>query len=225
MTPTICAALAWHAEPLDFLERCVRSLAGVCDSIVALPGPWGHFPEIENDVNAEADVIAATAMHFGLGVIEIWPARSYESQVEKRSVLMQRAAHHGQWVLVVDGDCWIEECDPAAVRAELAATDKDVALLNVRTVYDPPRTTRGLRFLFRSSAGVTVENGHNGYRTADGRWLHGDPAYVRLEPAEEATARHILMLHDRNARGGARQAASREYRRIRTRLQLEDWRR
>jgi hypothetical protein len=43
----IVAALAWYREPPEFLDRLVRSLAGLVDVLVALDGAWALFPDAE----------------------------------------------------------------------------------------------------------------------------------------------------------------------------------
>lgn len=224
----IAAALCWFDEPVAFLDRCVRSLEGVVDHLVAYDGAWDLFPggTFQSPPEQRA-ALAAAASEVGLPVVDWLPTGIWPSQVEKRSALMHHARQLGEWILVIDADEWIDRADPDVLRWVLRETEHDVAEVAFRktTVGDGVSHPARIRRLYRSSALAGVELAHNGYRTADGRWLHGDRAYVSVEPAESGAAEHLRMLHARNSRGAERQAASREYHRARHRGRVEQWRR
>lgn len=226
----LVAALCWFNEPERFLDRCVRSLAGVVDVLFTLDGRWQHFPD-ERDLSptSQQAAIELAAMDVGLRLVSHGGGQPFvwDSQVAKRSHMMVEASKLGDWILVIDSDCYLDpdRCDRAALDSILEATDRDVALIDCRPAErgDARSYPEGLRFLYRSAAGVTLGHAHNHYVTSDGRALHGDHAYVRVEPAEERSKDHLLMLHERNARGAERQRASREYHRLRARLGVERW--
>lgn len=227
----ICACLSFWDETTATLTRCVKSLIGVCDYLVALDGPWALHPaegcratrdEIDAIIDAASGLAGKpiplrAAVHFSAG---IWP-----SQVAKRAELMRLAAETGSaWLLVIDADEWIEFAAPRLdVHEQLSATDRDVALVNQHRIGTGIRTHyRSMRRIYRAAAGVTVQTAHNGYRTADGRWLHGDPAYVKLEDAVDLS-QLLTVGHDIEARTSVRRRAQLDYRSNRRRARAERW--
>lgn len=226
----VVAALAWYQEPIEFLDRLVRSLAGVVDELVALDGRWSLFDDGAEDAflsdpdQTETIVAAAAAVALPLsfGIVDgVWP-----SQVAKRDALMKLAATRGDWILVVDGDEYVEACDRGELDAGLAAAEVHVA--SVMTV---PKTREAhqlrrpepVRRIYRSTPALEVAVAHNGYRDATG-WLHGDPAYVRLVPPANLSA-HLRMAHQGRARGDARNDLATTYRMKRRAERVEAWRR
>lgn len=228
----IVAALAYWAEPLPFLDRLVRSLAGHVDALVALDGPWYGFDGGPVGTPEERDTIRAAAAECDLPCNVVWPIERWESQAEKRAELFRLAIDESgaDWVLVVDGDERLAVCDDDALRRSLALTDRDVVLaletqLNKAWPYSEFQSTHdnAIRHMYRGIPGLTVETAHNGIRTPDFRWLHGDPEHVRVQPALDLSA--ILRFeHDNRNRGKARNDAARRYRRIRSDERLESWR-
>lgn len=220
----IVAALCWFNEPVPFLQRCVKSLAGVADHLVAYDGPWEHYPHTTLRSTTEAWQIARAAASIGLPY-EIDSRGVWESQVAKREALMAEARQRGDWVLVIDGDEWIHDARPYELRAALDSLPGDVVMVgcSVSEAGAPFERPNPIRRLYRSASGVTVETAHNGYRTADGRWLHGDSARVPLEPAVDLS-RLLMLRHERGNRGGERDAARLAYRKRRRELDLETWR-
>lgn len=220
MTPRIAAALPWYDEPVAWLDRCVRSLEGVADELVALDGRWRHFDDDAPVLShwSQAAAIARAADAIGLEH-RVWMGPTvWESQVSKRAALMELAAEIGDWVLVIDADEWITGALPQQLREQLAGTELDVATVRlVRVTRDRP--TMQIRRLFR--AGTTVVTAHNGYRYGD-QWLHGDTARVRLAPA--LNVGHCLELTDASSlRGDARSQSKLAYRRARVLHRLEAW--
>lgn len=208
----ITAALCWYDEQPEHLDRLVRSLEGVCSRLVAVDGRWLHYPATAEDSPGEQRAALANAVDkAGLGLSYFTSGGvGWADQVTKRSFLMQQACRYGDWVLVIDADEWVEQ--HTNLHAALAATSCDVARVmshrygeGIRTPYTP------IRRLYRASRNVHVERAHNGYRAADGGWLHGDPAYVELEPCEDVIADNIVLGHDIDGRLAERAHAKREY--------------
>lgn len=224
MDVTVTAALAWFEEPKAGLIRTVSSLAGVCDVLVAFDGRWAEFPgERHLSPGDESATIKRAARQAGVEAVIFKPKQPWASQIAKRASLMTAAAQVGDWILVIDGDEELQCPSPEDFKAALAHTTSDVARVMLRTVGGGAKQEqRAVRRLYRSSAGVTVETAHNGYRAEDGRWLHGDPAYVQLEEAADLSSL-IRLEHDLRSRPTERRNRSLAYRNQRRRLRLEVW--
>jgi hypothetical protein len=223
----IVACLAWYAEPPAFLHRCVTSLVGICDKIIAYDGAWDLFPHDHHlSPPGQARAIIEAAEAIGIGYASYKPHEKWASQVAKRAALMEDAANYGDWLFVIDGDEYVADGDGHGLRKALAETPCDVAqVMCVRTTGCEAVNIPGrIRRLYRASTGVTVEQAHNGYRTADGRWLHGDGAHARLEPACD-TSGFVTLHHERLNRGEERNRAAMGYRLNRNATQVEAWRR
>lgn len=224
----VAACLCWFDETPETLARCVSSLAGVADRVVALDGPWEHYPhESVSSPREQHDAIREAAGAVGgFESVTVMPARrAWRSQVAKRAAVLELARMVGSdWVFVVDADEHVELCDTDVFRARLAATERDVCEVGLRTYGEGVRSTRPVpaRRLFRASTGVTVDVAHNGYLTADGRWLHGDGRHIKRETAADLSD-VISIAHDRDARTAARQHARVEFLDHRRRLNLETW--
>ena len=220
----ICAALAWHDEDPEVLYRATSSLAGCATVLVALPGPWWPWEGEAEHSHAQqqyaiADGATAAGMGYYIGTAQPWP-----SQQAKRSALMAMAAATGaSWLFVIDADEWVAACDQPALYAALAATDRDVATLELRVLPHGARGySGGIRRLYRASTAVRVHGAHNGYRTADGRWLHGDSAHVPVERPADCTA-HLALCHAYRQRSPQRNAADIAYRSERRAAGQEAW--
>lgn len=216
----IVAALAWFDEPVEFLERCVRSLAGVVDEIVALDGAWRHFPDgARRSPLEQQGVIVAAAQKAGIVPTVRSPKGIWESQVQKRAALMELAGLNADWVFVVDADEYIAAADGDAARHELAYTDLlcgYVTFRNLNRGESMPGTTplSGLnRRFFR--AGTTVQIVHSGY-------MHGKRNLLVTEDAHDLS-RLVELEHDNVNRGADRNERSRQYRRARDSHGVEQW--
>lgn len=225
----IVACLSWYDEPTAFLYRCVRSLEGLADELIAVDGPWQHFPSSNGSrsPSEQYETINATRRACGIGGITLRPGRPWGSQVEKRNTLMEiasAAAGKDGWLFVIDGDEYVHWADASDLRRQLDRTERDVALVScVRTTgVERVNIPRPIRRIYRASTGVGVHRAHNGYRTADGRWLHGDPAYVRVERAFDASPL-LTLHHEQMNRGDERNAARLAYRSARRREGIESW--
>ncbi len=215
-------------EPPAFLARCVESLRGLADELVAYDGAWDLWPDAKPEsTEAEGLAIIRAADEIGLPCTIYTPDTTWGSQVEKRAALMLEAGETGcDWLLVIDGDEYIANAESQVARATLETTACDVAcIMHLRTVgYDRVNIPGPIRRLYRASTGVTVDTAHNGYRTMDGRWLHGASHAVRLEPALDLS-QHVLLHHERANRGEERNRAALEYRSARLAAGVESWRR
>lgn len=215
----ITAALCWFDEPLDFLDRCVRSLAGLADDLVALDGAWKWFPGGAQSNWREAEMIRLAAADIDLPCAVITPQTIYESQVAKRNHLMELAGGLGDWILVIDGDEYVAHADPDTVRAQLADTEHVVAAVEITNLhrggeipgYHPDGGLR--RRVYRS--GTSVQRVHTGY------FHDGRPLY-RSEPVVDLSA-HLRLEHDNCNRGDRRNQRSIEYRVAREREGVEVW--
>jgi len=221
----VVGALAWYAETEQTLERCARSLGGVCDILVALGGRWQGFPAMPlDDADAQARAIKRGADQADISFCAVsWTREPFRSQVAKRAELMLAARTLGDWVLVIDADEYVATANTDELETTLAATHADVATVaGIRVPITASSVRRPWRRIYRASTGVTVETAHNGYRAEDGRWLYGDPAHVQLEPAVDVRD-HLLIAHDIEARGGERKDARKLYLEARRVQVLEAW--
>lgn len=208
----ICAAVCYWREPSGFIDRCVRSLAGIADYLLAVDGAWENFPDaFPVGTRAEHNWIYDAARAVGLPVMVDTPGEVWKSQVAKRNAMMRTAAILGDWILVIDGDEYISDADPAALRAGLAHTD---AIVGEITLKQPEGIAGGLtRRLYR--AGTTVEIVHTGYTYQGRHLLPGEPT-VDLTDC-------LTITHDYRARGDVRNAQSDEYIRRRAETREETW--
>lgn len=233
--PRITACMVWYDEPLESLERCIRSIknSGAADFIVTSDGRWNAY----DDGGPVAS--PAEQRHLVLElVMDLFPppdgiametlGAPFESQVQKRARAYRTAAHLGDWVFVIDADEHVEACNPRDLRDELDVRAPDpflVAECAQRTQRGPsaPAGIFPVPRLFSAARGLTVENSHNGVRTLDGLWLAGDPAYVDLQPRLDVTD-HLRTFHAQGAdRPANREQRDRRYRRARHALRLEGW--
>lgn len=214
----ICAALAYYDEPVEFLERCISSLEGICDEIVALDGAWQHFEGGHMSPLEQAESIWRTSRKASIKPHVAIPSRVWESQVHKRQCLMEHAAAYADWVFVIDGDEYVTYSEPETIRRDLYATEHLCAYAawkNLNQGETMPGTTpaSGLnRRLFK--AGTTVKIVHSGYFYEGTNVLLGDALDLR----------HCLAIeHDNVNRGVERNARARQYRRDRERHAVENW--
>lgn len=221
----IVAALPWYDETPAFLDRCVRSLAGVVDELVAMDGRWELYddsaPILSHFEQEIAISKAATAIDLEATIYK--PGRVWASQVAKRAALMAMAAEHCEdeddWLLVIDADEYVAKLDVDRwIEFMSIGTQLNVALVGLHALHGE-MPDRRVRRLFR--AGTTVRVAHNGY-WLDGEWLHGDSAKVTLAPALDLS--DALVLHDDSAgRPRQREETAMAYRRARAAARIEVW--
>lgn len=216
----ICAALAWFDEAPGFLARCVSSLHGLVDEIVALDGAWELFPGAACCSAVEQrSAIQNAATGTRLRLVE--PDVVFASQVAKRAELMRLASKDADWVFVIDSDEHVTHSDPGIVRGllESAAADMVVGSVEITNVhrgesipgYHPQG---GLKRRFYR-AGTTVVKVHTGY-SFQGRWLYESEPCIDL-------GEHLRLEHDFCNRGHERNDRARAYRVNRERERVEVW--
>lgn len=225
----VVAALCWYDEPIRFLVRCIGSLAGVADEVVCYDGAWDFFDGGTCSDETQWAAIGSAAADAGITATIYAPDTKWASQVEKRAALMLDARERGaDWIIVIDGDEYVAEKEPSRFRGALfTEVTRDVAMvgalrLQKGEIWDTKPSP--IRRVYRANTGVTVDTAHNGYRTKDGKWLHGDSVFVPLEPAVDLSAA-LVLHHEAAHRGAERDARRLEYRRHRRELGLEEWRR
>lgn len=218
----VVAALSFYDEPPELLTRCVGSLAGVADTIVAVDGAYAAFPGARERPASPQEQPLAVAWAASAAGIPSWVTafrrEPWPSEVEKRAYLMEEAARRAGpdgWVLVIDADEYVSQT-PLGWRE--AASEAERLVLQV-SLYDRRNETAQLvRRLFRARHGLTVRNLHYRYLTGDGRVLWGD----LNEPQEPAgVLRGFGMIHDPEGRSDDRTAARLAYYRHRDEAGLE----
>lgn len=219
----IVAALCWYAEPVEFLQRCIRSLEGLVDHVVAVDGPWELFPKSGLQMSSSTERIAVREAAEDIrATVEIHaPVGVWKSQVHKRDLMMRWAGEKGDWILVIDGDEYVAHSDFRQVRDRLAVAPPDCVIGEVQITnlhrggqipgYHPQG---GLtRRLYR--AGTTVDIVHTGY------FHNGQPLY-RGESTVDLRD-HLMLAHDICNRGEQRNQRSIRYREARERERVEVW--
>lgn len=215
MSLVVTAALAWFDERLEDLERCVRSLEGLADRLVAVDGRYVRY-EWPVDVSPpeQAELIERVGREVGLEVELHVPEKPWRGQVAKRSFLLHQAAVGADWVLGVDADHEVV-CSPGLVRAELSELSPSVLSIDV-DFWTPTNDGRPLEVsaagewhvqhagrmshvsaFWRAVPGLRVEKMHWWYSgMVDGRrvWLWGgDQTYPRM-PARRLVSK-VQVTH------------------------------
>jgi hypothetical protein len=178
----------------------------LCDHVVALDGAYAWFPDgrPSSGPDAVAEIQGAAA---GAGFTYEAPLELWDSEAEKRTRLLEIAGYYAKdgWLLVVDGDEVIRHA-PAGLRADLAATEHDVATYQLR---DEDGHTSPVRGLYRN--GDLRYEGHH-------YWLLRDGVPINSEH-HPFHATGLEVQH--RQRTGVRHQAAREYHRRRLELGLE----
>jgi hypothetical protein len=218
----IVGTLSWYMESPAFLERCIRSLAGIVDGLIAVDGRWQHFndggPVLSSDQEVEA--IESAAKEIGIDLLLVRRKEVWKDQVAKRAFMCEATMALGaDWMMVIDGDEYVAQAE-SGLRDALAETDKLVAEVGCLTTTASVQGTNAIRRIYSTAHGLTVYHWHNGYRTLDGRWLQGNGAFVPLEPTVDLSAQ-ILLHHEHFNRSPERNDLATAYRRARRELQLE----
>lgn len=219
---TVTACLCWWNEPPRFLDRCARSLEGVADALVSADGAWQLQPDgTPASPGKQIDTLDRAASDAGLFHIKLRHHGLWTSQVAKRGTLYQRAVELTgcDWLLVIDGDEWIDHYDPK-LRDELAQTTENVARIHYET-RSPRLKKRELRIrrLFRGVPGITVRETHHGIVLPTGEWLHGPRRIAQAEPRDLS---HLIgIAHEQSNRGKQRNQGRQDYYQARARERVE----
>lgn len=201
----IFGLLNWYDEQPEHLTRCVRSLKGFADVLVALDGAYATFPNAKRQSPVEQRFALQDAVYAsGMSYRVTEPYRPWQGgEVEKRAALFELARRAGatpdDWFLIIDGDMELASFTPEA-RELLAASVLDIAEVRWHDVQiDGVQVTDNrFRSLFRALPGLTVERAHYLYTTdcdsCDGRGdVHGGQAFgdVACKPCK-GTGRRFL---------------------------------
>lgn len=172
----IYALLSWYNEKPEHLRRCVTSLKGFADVIVALDGAYGTFPDARRESPAEQRfALNDAAIEAGLSYALKTPHQAWRGgEVEKRAVLFRLGREAGatpdDWFLIIDADMALTYFAPD-VKEALANVDPDVDVAEVRLqnvrVDGTISANHKFRSLFRALPGLTVERAHYLYTVPD----------------------------------------------------------
>ncbi|MFF9310085.1 hypothetical protein ACF1BS_04155 [Streptomyces sp. NPDC014748] len=164
----IIGLLSWYEEPAPWLAECVSALAGLCDHVVAVDGPYALFPgavRTPASGSEQADTIAHVAAGAGMGCTIHVPRQPWwGNEVAKRDFMVQLAMTMAEpgvdWLLRVDADEVFTQV-PGDTRKALAGTDLDVAEVTMwERGGDQPDGQFPLRCLFRALPGIRVQQAH-----------------------------------------------------------------
>lgn len=118
----VTAMLAWYKEDLPLLRDCIRSLAGLCNRLVAVDGGYRQIPGATGSSGRyEQMIVRQAAAEAGLRLDLHVPDGPWPGQVAKRDFMIKEATLEltpQDWLLVVDADYRLHH-DTAAVRQEL----------------------------------------------------------------------------------------------------------
>ncbi|OPZ65624.1 MAG: hypothetical protein BWY85_00445 [Firmicutes bacterium ADurb.Bin506] len=175
----IVAAVNYFDEPLEHTNRLLQSISGFVHEVVLVDGAYRLFPH--TDPRTDPDRIASivgTGNMLGLVMNVVAPDKAWENQTTKRSYLMNLAASHGDFVLVIDADEWIdrERTDIEKIRYKLAMHQPDAVAVCLDTPGDgnqfnlgtqsPQMSTsvhgKGIERLYRSMRDFTIGPVHHG---------------------------------------------------------------
>lgn len=195
----LIACLCWYDERVAMLRRCVRSLAGVADGLVALDGPFSAYPNAAKHPRspaAQERAVIESARDAGIPACVEGRDEPWETQLTKRTYMMRRAvsyfgATRDDWLLVIDAD------ERAVARPDFHAKLERVPEVKLVALVRGESDARQRR-LFRALPDIRLEASHNGYRVAD-LWLAGNSADGPLAPTADLSGA-LSLEHDRRQR-------------------------
>lgn len=165
----VIGLLSWYEEPAPWLAECVAGLAGLCDHLIAVDGPYALFPGASRKPasgSEQADTIARTAAGAGMGcTIHVPREPWWGNEVAKRDYMFRLAMTMAQpgvdWLLRVDADEVFTQV-PVDTKKALGETEFDVAEVTMweRGIQDGQDSQFPLRVLFRALPGIQVEQAH-----------------------------------------------------------------
>jgi hypothetical protein len=165
----VIGLLSWYEEPASWLAECVASMAGLCDHLVAVDGPYARFPGATRKPSSgseQADTIARTSAGAGIGcTIHVARQPWWGNEVEKRSFMFDLAmviAEPGvDWLVRIDAD-EVFTTVPPDTRTLLAKSDRDVAEVTMweRGTDDGQDSQFPLRVAFRALPDIRIQQAH-----------------------------------------------------------------
>lgn len=159
----VYALLSYYDEKPEHLARCVGSLAGFVDHLIAVDGRYETFstePIYGGTGAAEMTIADAATFPVTMTARRVWA-----SEVAKRAAMFHYGNFAGatprDWFLIIDADMALAEFSSDA-RELLAVTDRDVAEVCFQTVQVDGKVAATCRFrsMFRALPGLTVERTH-----------------------------------------------------------------
>jgi hypothetical protein len=234
----IFALLSWYDEEPEHLKRCVKSLAGFADVLVALDGAYATFPDAKPASSfVQRWALTDAVYESGLSYKTTEPYHPWESEVQKRATLFELGRRAGatpdDWFLIIDADMSLAEFKPEA-RGVLEATDLSVAEVRWHDVQinDVRCSTYSFRSMFRALPGLTVERTHylytvpldGGYCNRRFLW-HMPDGHISDERALDLTE-YVTLHHYNSSREPGRRSRALAYYRARDEAGLEskgDW--
>lgn len=176
----VIGLLNWYEESPAWLAECVGSIGRLCDHLIAVDGPYAHFPGALRKPASGADQVDAithTAAGMGMGCTihssrQPWWGTEWGGEVEKRDFMFKLGmtfAQPGDWFLRIDADEVLTDVPPGTKEA-LAQTQHDVAEVtiwerevsgNINPGVDSMGDYRSpFRCLFRAIPGIRIEQAH-----------------------------------------------------------------
>lgn len=218
----VFALLCFYDEEPEHLHRCVSSLAGLADHVVAVDGAYAHYPDAKAASHpSQRFAIVKAAREAGIKrSIHVPPYPWQGGEVEKRAAMFQFARDAGatpaDWLLILDGDMHVAKS--AGGREALAAVTEDVAEVTIHNVRPDDyvyHTYPRFRSLFRALPGLTVKWTHFLYvapKEVGWRYLWHTPSGHIAEHEPAANLTEDLTLHHRRLdRTAERDASARTY--------------
>ena len=191
--PKIHGLLSWYDESPAFLAAAVASFAPACDTITAVDGAYGLFPDARpRSLPVQAQVIMDTCDALGVSCTIHRPAEPwFGNEVEKRTALFRyglaQAEPFKDWFWVFDADCVLTEYPPDLPEL-LADSPSDAVEVKLwerrdyigehpevaREMSLPTSTAANMRMLFRVLDRMQVVGAHHIYGGFDvaGRWQY-----------------------------------------------------
>jgi hypothetical protein len=162
----VYALLSYYDERVEHLERCVRSLKGFADTLIAVDGAYKTFSGDSPDSSiAERFAVVDAGRAAGLKRCVYNVRERWDSEVQKRATMFEFARQCGatpdDWFLIIDADMALAEFT-ADARDKLAASDLDVAEVRFQDmqINGVASSTMTFRSMFRALPGLTVERTH-----------------------------------------------------------------
>lgn len=223
------ALCSWFDERPEHLTEMVQSLAGLCDGLIAVDGPYPLYPHDQAVSPTEQHAALAVACADAGMECHIYTPGPL-TEVDKRAFMFRAALSlatpYEDWFLIIDGDTVVGQC-AEELREALERTAVSVGEVTMRTLAPPPghdTADQFFRSLFRALPGLTVEATHYLFvvPTERGRrylW-HTPDGHISDEPAL-GLGEHLRLDHRRWDRDPERNDAAKAYYAQRESLRVE----